>query len=86
MIAALLRNIDGCWRAANYVSVGQIYLYDNPSLKTLKLAHIKTQRMVWEYVVKVFSTKAANRHSACNKTLMGSPVGVFCSSERNYSR
>ncbi|MCK9619210.1 MAG: phosphoketolase family protein [Methylobacter sp.] len=29
----LLKNIDAYWRAANYLSVGQIYLYDNPLLK-----------------------------------------------------
>jgi xylulose-5-phosphate/fructose-6-phosphate phosphoketolase len=34
--------IDAYWRAANYLSVGQIYLYDNPLLKKpLTLAHIK---------------------------------------------
>src|SRR5574338_1520105 len=39
---AVLRNIDAYWRAANYLSVGQIYLYDNPLLKKpLTLAHIK---------------------------------------------
>src|SRR5512132_33291 len=38
----LLRRIDAYWRAANYLSVGQIYLYDNPLLKKpLTLAHIK---------------------------------------------
>jgi len=38
----LFRKMDAYWRAANYLSVGQIYLYDNPLLKTpLKLAHIK---------------------------------------------
>ena len=38
----LLKKIDAYWRAANYLSVGQIYLYDNPLLKQpLKLAHIK---------------------------------------------
>jgi xylulose-5-phosphate/fructose-6-phosphate phosphoketolase len=38
----LLRKIDAWWRAANYLSVGQIYLYDNPLLKKpLKLAHVK---------------------------------------------
>jgi xylulose-5-phosphate/fructose-6-phosphate phosphoketolase len=26
----LLHKIDACWRAANYLSVGQIYLYGNP--------------------------------------------------------
>jgi xylulose-5-phosphate/fructose-6-phosphate phosphoketolase len=28
-----LRLIDLYWRAANYLSVGQIYLYENPLLK-----------------------------------------------------
>ncbi|MDE3219320.1 MAG: phosphoketolase family protein [Nitrospirota bacterium] len=38
----LLRNVHAYWRAANYLSVGQIYLYDNPLLKEpLTLAHIK---------------------------------------------
>src|SRR5919198_6561301 len=38
----LLHNIDAWWRAANYLSVGQIYLLDNPLLKKpLKLKHIK---------------------------------------------
>ena len=27
--------MDAYWRAANYLSVGQIYLYDNPLLKKL---------------------------------------------------
>ena len=38
----LLRKMDAYWRAANYLSVGQIYLYDNPLLKEpLKLSHVK---------------------------------------------
>ena len=38
----LLRKIDAYWRAANYLSVGQIYLYDNPLLKRpLALADVK---------------------------------------------
>jgi xylulose-5-phosphate/fructose-6-phosphate phosphoketolase len=37
-----LHKIDAYWRAANYLSVGQIYLYDNPLLKQpLTLDHIK---------------------------------------------
>ena len=40
--ADLLRRMDAYWRAANYLSVGQIYLYDNPLLRTpLALAHVK---------------------------------------------
>ncbi len=37
-----LRKIHAYWRAANYLSVGQIYLYDNPLLREpLKLSHVK---------------------------------------------
>jgi len=37
-----LRKIHAYWRAANYLSVGQIYLYDNPLLKQpLTLEHVK---------------------------------------------
>src|SRR5580698_7762055 len=37
-----LRKMDAYWRASNYLSVGQIYLLDNPLLKqTLKREHIK---------------------------------------------
>ncbi len=38
----LLRKMDAYWRAANYLSVGQIYLYDNPLLKRpLELGDVK---------------------------------------------
>lgn len=37
-----LHKIDAYWRAANYLSVGQLYLLDNPLLKEpLELRHIK---------------------------------------------
>ena len=37
-----LRKIDAYWRAANYLSIGQIYLYANPLLlEPLKIDHIK---------------------------------------------
>jgi xylulose-5-phosphate/fructose-6-phosphate phosphoketolase len=37
-----LRLIDAYWRAANYLSVGQIYLLDNPLLReSLKAEHVK---------------------------------------------
>src|SRR5262245_22533519 len=46
LVAALsaddVRKIDAYWRAANYLSVGQIYLYDNPLLKIpLAPEHVK---------------------------------------------
>jgi xylulose-5-phosphate/fructose-6-phosphate phosphoketolase len=38
----MLDKMNAYWRAANYLSVGQIYLYDNPLLKEpLKLSHVK---------------------------------------------
>ncbi len=40
--ATELRLTDAYWRAANYLSVGQLYLWDNPLLREpLTLAHVK---------------------------------------------
>jgi len=42
LTAAQQKRLDAYWRAANYLSVGQIYLYDNPLLKKpLAIKHIK---------------------------------------------
>ena len=42
LTADLANHMDAYWRAANYLSVGQIYLYDNPLLRQpLTRAHIK---------------------------------------------
>lgn len=42
LTAEQLQKIDAYWRAANYLSVGQIYLLDNPLLREpLTQAHIK---------------------------------------------
>ncbi|HTP52758.1 MAG TPA: phosphoketolase family protein [Anaeromyxobacteraceae bacterium] len=41
-----LKRIDAYWRAANYLSVGQIYLLDNPLLREpLRIEHIKPRRL-----------------------------------------
>lgn len=41
-IPELLKKMDAYWRAANFLSVGQIYLCDNPLLQEpLKLEHVK---------------------------------------------
>src|ERR1700744_3491672 len=40
--ADLARKVDAYWRAANYLSVGQIYLCDNPLMREpLALSHVK---------------------------------------------
>jgi len=42
LTAEELRKMNAYWRAANYLSVGQIYLYDNPLLREpLRPEHIK---------------------------------------------
>ncbi len=39
----LLRKMNAYWRAANYLSVGQLYLRDNPLLRApLKMSHVKS--------------------------------------------
>ncbi len=42
LMPASLATLDAWWRAANYLSVGQIYLYDNPLLREpLRKEHVK---------------------------------------------
>jgi xylulose-5-phosphate/fructose-6-phosphate phosphoketolase len=42
LTAEEVRRMNAYWRAANYLSVGQIYLYDNPLLREpLKIEHVK---------------------------------------------
>jgi xylulose-5-phosphate/fructose-6-phosphate phosphoketolase len=42
LAAAELQQIDAYWRAANFLSVGQIYLLDNPLLaEPLRIEHVK---------------------------------------------
>ncbi len=44
----LLSKMDAYWRAANYLSAGQIYLVDNPLLREpLTMAHVKPQVGHW---------------------------------------
>jgi xylulose-5-phosphate/fructose-6-phosphate phosphoketolase len=45
-----LRPLNAWWRAANYLSVGQVYLLANPSLREpLKIEHVKP-RLLGHYV------------------------------------
>src|SRR3954451_25251229 len=40
--AATKQRLDASWRAANYLSIGQIYLLDNPLLrKPLRAEHVQ---------------------------------------------
>ena len=50
-----LNKIDAYWRAANYLSVGQIYLYDNPLLKKpLIKDHIKPRLLEPAFQTRIF--------------------------------
>jgi xylulose-5-phosphate/fructose-6-phosphate phosphoketolase len=42
LTAEELRRLDAWWRAANYLSVGQIYLLDNPLLDERKTRALLT--------------------------------------------
>ena len=42
-----LSNIHAYWRAANYLSVGQIYLYANPLLReTARAAKLRLEALI----------------------------------------
>ena len=57
----LLRKMDAYWRAANYLSVGQIYLFDNPLLREpLKPEHVKPRAQREVIHIAVFG----DRHAA----------------------
>jgi len=53
LVSELLRKMDAYWRAANYLSVGQIYLYDNPLLKPLVVGH-------WDTITTDFDMRVRN--------------------------
>ena len=43
----LLEKMDAYWRAANYLTVGQIYLQDNPLLETPSQARTHQTASAW---------------------------------------
>ena len=67
-----LQAIDAYWRAANYLSVGQIYLCDNPLLREpLQLEHVKKlllghwgttpgQNFIYAHLNRVIQSQALN--------------------------
>ena len=61
----LLNGIDAYWRAANYLSVGQIYLADNPLLKRpLALGDVKRMLLGhWGTTYLSFRTQTNRRRS-----------------------
>jgi hypothetical protein len=68
----LLHQMDAYWRAANYLSVGQIYLHDNPLLKPpLTLADMKpawfpssSRKCSWT-AITLWSSATRRRRKSC---------------------
>jgi len=77
----LIQKMDAYWRAANYLSVGQIYLYENPLLEIpLSLAHVKPRLLghwgttPWLNFVYVHLNRMINTHD----------LNMLCLRSRNY--
>lgn len=65
----LLAQMDAYWRAANYLSVGQIYLLDNPLLKEpLRREHIKP-RLVGHWSTTPASISFMSTSIASSRTM-----------------
>ncbi len=74
---AELELVDAYWRAANYLSVGQIYLLDNPLLREpLRIEHIKPRllghfgtspglNLVYAHMNRVIKTRRFERDIHC---------------------
>jgi phosphoketolase len=80
-----LRKMHAYWRAANYLSVGQIYLLDDPLLKEpLARAHVKPRLLghwgdgVTTFAVPNLQAAAPNglTYSICDQGIFPSPRAV----------
>ena len=60
----LLEKMDAYWRATNYLTIGQIYLQDNPASPEYMRArrhHVKSRRTACHSHVLLFGTQAGRR-------------------------
>src|SRR5919204_1343179 len=90
MTEDLLTRLDAYWRAANYLSVGQIYLLDNPLLREpLKAEHVKPRllghfgtvpglNLVWAHMNRAIRARDLDAISICGPG-HGGPGVVACS-------
>ncbi|MDD5580888.1 MAG: phosphoketolase family protein [Methylobacter sp.] len=96
--AELLERMNAYWRAANYLSVGQIYLLDNPLLREpLKLEHIKPRLLGhWGTTpglnfINIHLNRLINAHDLnmifiCGPGHGGPAMLANCWLERTYSK
>ena len=81
--------LDAYWRAANYLSVGQTYLYDNPLLKEpLKKEHVKP-RLVGHWGTtpgkQQHPAKGRSTRNCCAKWTPGGARRITCPLARPIS-
>ena len=71
-----LQLINAWWRAANYLSVGQIYLLDNPLLREpLAIRHIKP-RLSWHSYSPSYVSPQGSRASLPKPSVNTAPMIV----------
>jgi xylulose-5-phosphate/fructose-6-phosphate phosphoketolase len=92
-----LRLLDAWWRAANYLSVGQIYLLDNPLLREpLRLEHIKPRLLghwgttpgltfIWAHLNRAIVERDLNTIYVCGPGHGGPGVVAAAYLEGTYS-
>src|SRR3954466_13910456 len=93
----ILRQIDAWWRAANYLSVGQIYLYKNPLLKKpVTIEDIKPRLLghwgttpglnfVWVHLNRVIKARDLSMIYVCGPGHGGPGIVANCYLEGTYS-
>jgi len=94
---ATLKTIDAYWRAANYLSVGQIYLKANPLLREpLQLQHVKRRLLghwgttpglnfIWAHLNRLIVERALNLIYVCGPGHGGPGAVANAYLERTYS-
>src|SRR5256714_14673105 len=94
----LLRRMHAYWSAANYLSVGQIYLLDNPLLREpLRVEHTKPRllghwgttpglNLVYAHLNRVIRNDDLVLFFACAPGPGGPPVVATTSLQGSYSR
>src|SRR2546427_10203482 len=97
LAAAGLALIDAYWRAANYLSVGQIYLLDNPLLKEpLEAEHVKPRllghfgttpglNLIYAHLNRVIRERDLNVIYVCGPGHGGPGMGANTYLEGTYS-
>src|ERR1700687_3318630 len=92
-----LKKLDAYWRAANYLSVGQIYLLDNPLLREpLRVEHIKPRLLghwgtspglnfVYAHLNRVIKRRAVNVLYVCGPAHGGPAMVANAWLEGTYS-